>query len=212
MDESRRVGFYLRVSTATGRQTVANQRHELQEAARRHRWTVVHEFVDHASGKQDKRPGFVALKHAVNRREIDVVAVSSVDRLARSTKDLCNFLDQLEAKNVHLYVHRSALDTATPHGRALFQMASVFSEFETALIRERIHAGLARAKAEGKRLGRPPISAIVEAQIREELAKGRSIRHVAQIVGVSSWTVHRVRKPRFTPVRARSERETDTEF
>ena len=88
------------------------------------------------------------------RREFDQVATWSVDRLGRSLQDLVVFLGELHAKGVDLYLHQQGIDTATPAGKAMFQMMWVFAEFERAMIIERGNAGLARARAQGKRLGR----------------------------------------------------------
>ena len=95
-----------------------------------------------------------------------MVAAWSVDRLGRSLQHLVNFLEELKAKDVDLYLHKQGLDTSTPAGRALYQMLGVFSEFERTMIQERVRAGLATAKANGKRLGRPPISSAKEKRIR----------------------------------------------
>jgi len=123
----------------------------------------------------------------------DLVAAWSVDRLGRSLQQLLSFLSELHAKGVDLYLHQQGVDTSTPAGKALFQMLGVFAEFERAMIVERIRAGLRRAVAEGKRLGRPRVSSEVESAIRRELAKGRGIHAVAQAVGVGAGTVQRVR-------------------
>ncbi len=94
---------------------------------------------------RDQRPGLDALLKAVTRREVDLVAAWSVDRLGRSLTDLLGLLTELHAKGVDLYLHQQGLDTSTPSGRAMFQMMGVFAEFERAMIRERVMAGLARA-------------------------------------------------------------------
>jgi DNA invertase Pin-like site-specific DNA recombinase len=123
--------LYLRVSTDG--QSVENQRLALQEAAVRHRWRVVAEFVDHGiSGakSRDQRPGFDRLLKGIARRDFDVVAAWSVDRLGRSLQDLMGFLGEMHAKTIDLYLHRQGLDTGTPAGKALFQMLGVFGEFE----------------------------------------------------------------------------------
>ena len=144
--EDRRVGLYLRVSTDD--QTVENQRQALIEAAAHRKWRVVEEFVDNgvsgAKGR-DKRPGFDRLLKAVVRREVDVVATWSVDRLGRSLQHLVGFLEELDGAGCDLYLHQQALDTTTPAGRAMFQMRGVFSEFERSIIRSRVKAGMARA-------------------------------------------------------------------
>jgi DNA invertase Pin-like site-specific DNA recombinase len=106
-----------------------------------------------------------------------------VDRLGRSLRDLVAFLDELHAKGVDLYPHRQGLDTSTPSGKMLFQMLSVFSAFEAALIRERVRSGIARARSQGKRLGRPRLSAGRERRIRDLLAAGIGIIKTARIVG-----------------------------
>ena len=186
--------LYLRVSTDG--QSVDNQRLALQEAAVRHRWRVVAEFVDRgisgAKGR-DQRPGFDRLLKGIARRDFDVVAAWSVDRLGRSLQDLIAFLGEMHAKEVDLYLHQQGLDTSTPAGKALFQMLGVFGEFERAMIRERVNAGLARARAKGVQLGRPRVLEDVEAAIRAGLASGMGIRKVAAQVGVGTSTVQRVK-------------------
>ena len=152
----KRVALYLRVSTSE--QTTRNQRRELHAVSERHGWSVVATYEDAgisgAKGR-DERPGFDRLMVAVARREIDMVAAWSVDRLGRSLTDLLGFLTDLHAKGVDLFLHQQGLDTSTPSGRAMFQMLGVFAEFERAMIRERVMAGLARARADGKQLPRP---------------------------------------------------------
>src|SRR5438105_2787108 len=142
------VALYLRVST--GEQTVENQRRELLAAANRRGWRVVAEFCDEgisgANGR-DKRPGFDRLHRAITRRQFDIVAAWSVDRLGRSLQDLVAFLGELHGAGVDLYLDRQGIDTSTPAGKALFQMLGVFAEFERSIIQERIAAGIARARA-----------------------------------------------------------------
>src|SRR5262249_38378776 len=141
---SRRVALYLRVSTIE--QTTKNQRRELEGVAKRHGWSMVAVFEDAgisgAKGR-DARPGLDALMKAVARREIDMVAAWSVDRLGRSLTGLLELLTELHAKKVGLYLHQQGLDTSTPAGKAMFQLMGVFAEFERAMIRERVLAGLA---------------------------------------------------------------------
>src|SRR5262250_1986010 len=155
---AKRVALYLRVSTKNG-QTVDNQRQALTEAiGGRKGWVIVDEFADKglsgAKGR-DKRPEFDRLLKAIVRGKIDVVAAWSVDRLGRSLQDLVGFLGELNAVGCDLYLERQAVDTTTPAGRALFQMLGVFAEFERAIIQERIHAGIARARAKGTKSGKP---------------------------------------------------------
>lgn len=151
---TRRVAIYTRVST--GGQTTANQLRELRAAAERLGHQVIAEFTDEGiSGARDGRPGLNKLLDGVTRGDFDKVMAWSVDRLGRSLPDLLTFMGELKAKGVDLYLHQQALDTSTPAGKAMFQMLGVFSEFEREIIRERVNAGLARARAQGKTLGRP---------------------------------------------------------
>src|SRR4051812_27678627 len=171
--KSKRAAIYARVSTDT--QDTDNQLRELRSVAERAGWQVVGEFVDHAiSGAKgrDKRPAFDRLLKAAERREIDLVAAWSVDRLGRSLQHLVGFLDEIHSRRIDLYLHQLGIDTGTPAGKALFQMCGVFAEFERAMIQERVKAGLARARADGKTLGRPKVSPEIEERIRELRAAG----------------------------------------
>jgi len=190
---SKRVALYLRVSTSE--QTTKNQRRELMAVAKRQGWDVVETFEDAGiSGAKGRtqRPGLDAMLRGVARRDFDLVAAWSVDRLGRSLQDLVSLLAEFHAKKVDLYLHQQGLDTTTPSGKAMFQMLGVFSEFERAIIRERIKAGLARARAEGKVFGRPRISEKVEAAIRAARRKGKGMRRIAREMGVGVSVVQRI--------------------
>jgi DNA invertase Pin-like site-specific DNA recombinase len=181
---SKRVAIYLRVSTTE--QTTSNQRRELQAVAKRHGWSVVRVFEDAgisgAKGRKE-RPALDALLKSVARREVDLVAAWSVDRLGRSLTDLLDFLRELHAKGVDLFLHQQGLDTSTPSGRAMFQMMGVFAEFERAMIRERVLAGLARAKEQGTSLGRRRLEdcdAGKVTAIKTALAAKTGVRQIAR--------------------------------
>lgn len=190
---AKRVAIYARVST--DRQTTAQQLNELRAVAKRHGWKIAGEYVDHGisgSKGRDQRPQLDALLKASARREFDVIAAWSVDRLGRSLMHLITLLDEIRGKGIDLYLHQQGLDTATPSGKALFQMCGVFAEFERAMIRERVRAGLTRAKAEGKRLGRPPVSAIIETRVRALRRKGKGMIAIAREIGCGVGTVQRI--------------------
>jgi DNA invertase Pin-like site-specific DNA recombinase len=192
----KRAAVYLRVSTVD--QTVANQEQALREAAERSGLEIVKVYRDHgisgAKGR-DKRPGFDALCRDATKRQFDVVMAWSVDRLGRSLQDLIGFLSELHALGIGLFLHQQGLDTRTPAGKAMFGMMGVFAEFERSIIQERVRAGLLRAKREGKRLGRPPISEEVRERIREALAGGMSVRKAASRFKVNPSTVQNISRP-----------------
>lgn len=191
----RRVALYTRVSTDN--QTTENQERELREIASRSGWEIVEVYRDHAiSGAKgrDQRPAFDALCKDATRRKFDLVAGWSVDRLGRSLQDLVAFLSELHAAGVDLFLHQQGIDTTTPAGKAMFQMMGVFAEFERAMIRERVNSGLARAKAQGKTLGRPKIDEATEAAIAKALkAGGKGLHKVAAQFGVGTGTVQRIK-------------------
>lgn len=132
------------------------------------------------------------LKDAVRRR-FDVVMVWAVDRLGRSLPDLVATMQELHGAKVDLFVQQQALDTTTPSGRAMFGMLGVFAEFERSMIQARVNAGLARAKAAGKRLGRPKVEASVEDAIRARLEAGEGVLKVGRALGVGTSTVQRIK-------------------
>lgn len=190
-----RAAVYLRVSTDG--QTTDNQRLALATVAERRGWEVVRVYEDHgisgAKGR-DKRPGFDAAMKDALRRRFDVLAVWSIDRLGRSTATVSTALAELDAAGVAIYADREGMDATTPHGRAMLQMAAVFAELERGMIRERVNAGLTRAKAAGKVLGRPKVSNATEGAIRAALATGAGILKVAKQLGVGASTVQRVKR------------------
>lgn len=202
----KKVAIYARVSTDR-HQTVENQLVALQGVGERLGWVVVAVHVDEgisgAKGR-DRRPGFDALLRGVARREFDLIAAWSVDRLGRSLQDLLSFLNDIQARRIDLYLHQQGLDTSTPSGRMLFQMLGVFSEFERSMIRERVMAGLDRARSQGRRIGRPPIPVSKHESIRQALADGAGVRQVARLTGISPTAVSRIRQAML------AERQTDT--
>lgn len=190
---AKKVALYARVSTDG--QSVENQLMELRQVAEDAGWIVVGEYVDAgisgAKGR-DQRPQFDAMLKDAVRRRINMVAAWSVDRLGRSTQELGNFMAELHSTSVDLYLHRQGVDTTTPAGRAMFQMFGLFAEFERSMIVERVNAGLARAKANGKELGRPRVTGETEDEVRRLLAKGVGKKKIARTVGCGVSTVQRI--------------------
>ena len=191
----KRIALYLRVSTDG--QTTKNQRLELAKIAEQAGWEIVEVYEDQgisgAKGR-DQRPAFDKLCKDAAQRKFDMIAAWSVDRLGRSLQHLVTFLEELHGLGIDLYLHQQGIDTTTPAGKAMFQMLGVFSEFERAMIRERVNAGLARAKAEGKTLGRPKTSTDTEQAIIQALAKGgKGIQKIAKEFGVGTSVVQRIK-------------------
>jgi DNA invertase Pin-like site-specific DNA recombinase len=188
----KRVAFYIRVST--GEQTTENQRREVEAVARHRGWEVVAVYEDKgisgAKGRE-KRPQFDRMLKDAVRGKFDILAAWAVDRLGRSLQDLVATLGELREAGVDLFLRQQAVDTTTPSGRAMFGMLSVFAEFERAMIQERVKAGLARARASGRRLGRPKVAAD-ENGIRAAVQGGTSIRRTALQYGVSPAKVQRI--------------------
>ncbi len=193
LKKPRRVALYVRVSTKD--QTTEHQRRELNEVAERAGWNVVATFCDEgvsgAKGR-DRRPGLDALLKAVTQRKVDMVAAWSVDRLGRSLKDLVETLGDLQSAGADLYLHKQALDTSTPAGRAMFQMLGVFAEFEREMMLERVQASMETARANGKQIGRPKVAEEVEAGIAAMLAQGTGKLKIARTLRVGVSTVQRV--------------------
>jgi DNA invertase Pin-like site-specific DNA recombinase len=180
----KRAALYLRVSTDG--QTVDNQRLVLEAVCEQRGWQVVQTYSDNGvSGAKGRaqRPGLDAMLKDASRGRFDVVMAWALDRLGRSLLDLLDTLGELEAAGVALILHQQAIDTTTPAGRMFFQVTGAFAEFERAMIRSRVRAGLERAKARGVCLGRPKTGAKVEAVIRARLATGEGIKKVAKAVG-----------------------------
>jgi len=207
MAKTKCAALYVRVST--DQQTVENQVRELQQVAERRGWTVVEVYRDEgisgAKGRA-KRPGLDRMLKDAGRRRFDVVMAWAIDRLGRSLIDLLGTIEHLEAVGVDLYLDQQSIDTTTPAGRLLFQMAGAFAEFERAVIRQRVHAGIARAKdkiaRDGKftskagkvrtRLGRPGALPDQIEAARGHLAAGTGIGKTARLTGLGTGTVHKL--------------------
>lgn len=193
MNKKKRAAIYLRVSTLS--QTTENQVRELRKVAAQREWQIVDVYEDRgisgAKGR-DARPSFDRLHQDAARGKFDVVLAWSIDRLGRSLHHVVGFMAELGELRVDLYLHQQAVDSSTPAGKAMLSMCGVFAEFERGIISERVRAGLDRARAEGKQLGRPRISLDLERAIRKRRANGTGILKIAREVGVGVSVVQRV--------------------
>lgn len=185
--------IYARVSTKN--QTTDNQVGALEEVARNAGWQIDKIFIDHgisgAKGRRE-RPALDEMLSGVVRREISRVLVWDVSRLGRSLQDLISTLKEIQSTGASLYLHNQNLDTSTPSGEALFGMLAVFSSFERSMIKERVKAGLDRAKKEGKRLGRPPVRPYTKREIFDLKKLGMTQSAIAAKLKISQPLVSKV--------------------
>lgn len=184
-----RAALYLRVSTDG--QTTKNQRLALTRAAGLKGWDIVAVYEDAGISGWKGRAGRPGLDRALAEAGLyDVLMAWSLDRLGRSLIGLLDTLAELERSKVALFLDQQAIDTTTPAGRMFFQVIGAFAEFERSMIRSRVCAGLDRARASGKRLGRE--AKIDEAAIARHLEDGKSMNWVYREVGSMS-AVQRVK-------------------
>jgi len=186
--------IYCRVSTAS--QTAENQLLELRSVAHRMGYSIVAELIDNgisgAKGRDD-RPAFNRLHQMIQRREIDCVMAWSICRLGRSTSDLSSFMAEVQAAGVDLYIHQQSINTSTPAGRMVFGIFSALASWEREMIAERINAGLARAKAAGKKLGRPSnVNNSVRASVTVLRARGWSYHRIAKELRIGVATTQKI--------------------
>jgi DNA invertase Pin-like site-specific DNA recombinase len=193
----RRAALYVRVST--DKQTVDNQKLLLTQVAERRGWDVVEVYSDAGiSGAKERkdRPGLDQMLKDAQRGKFDIIMAWAIDRVGRSLFDLLGTIQHLEACGVDLYLDQQNIDTTTPMGKLIFQVTGAFAEFERSMIKQRIHAGLARARKHGTKsgapIGRAPVDPRAEAKVREALQKGLSYRAAAKAGGVSLGTVQRI--------------------
>src|SRR5437660_1514464 len=184
----RRAALYGRVST--GDQSTESQLHALRRYGEARGWGS-QEFVDHGvSGAKERRPALDRLVKGARARQVDVVVVTKLDRLARSTHHLVSLGRELATLGVDLVVLDQQIDSTTPAGRLLFHVLAAIAEFERDLIRERVKAGLERAKAKGVRLGRPSAE-VSKSQLHDLHRDGLSIGEIGRRLGVSRATIRR---------------------
>jgi DNA invertase Pin-like site-specific DNA recombinase len=190
--KQKRVGIYLRVSQSD--QTTDNQRIDLERVAGQRGWDIVEIYLDHAvSGKRDRRPALDRLRKDAMQGRLDVVAAWSIDRLGRSLANVVTLLADLTEQRIAVYLHQQQVDSTTTAGKAMLGMCAVFAEFEWNTTSDRIKAGQARARREGKRIGRPStVSARTRQRIRELRDQGIGMVRIAKQLGCGVSTVQRV--------------------
>ena len=182
-----RVGAYARVSTHD-QQTLPLQKRKIREYAKTRNLTIVHEYQEVGSGAK-LRPMREELMRAARRREIDFIIVWKLDRWGRSVADLVSTLNELRELGVGFVSLTEALDFSTPSGRAMAGLLSVFAEFERDIIRERVKAGIAHARAEGKAHGRPATAQAKAGEVRRLHQAGRNNSQIARQIKISRASV-----------------------
>jgi len=185
-----RAGLYARVSTQD-QQTIPMQTRALREHATRRGWKIALQVREIGSGAA-QREQREQLLEAARRREIDVVLVWRLDRWGSSVTDLLATLQELEHLGVGFVSLTEALDLTTPAGRAMAALLAVFAEFEREILRERVRAGLAHARQNGQRLGRPATAALRTAEIRKLYRAGVSKSEIARRVQIGRTSVRRI--------------------
>jgi putative DNA-invertase from lambdoid prophage Rac len=185
-----RAGLYARVST-NDQQTIPLQIRALREYATRRGWTIAQQMKEVGSGASERQLR-EKLLDAARRREIDVVLVWRLDRWGRSVTDLLATLQELEHLGVGFVSLNEALDLTTPAGRAMAALVAVFAAFEREILQERVRAGLAHARQNGKRLGRPATAALHTAEIRKLHRAGVSKSEIARRLNIGRTSVRRI--------------------
>ena len=185
-----RVGLYARVSTHD-QQTLPLQIRAMREYAAKRGWTIVAQIKEVGSGasRREMRTTLIA---AARRREVDVVLVWRLDRWGRSVADLVSTLQELQHLGVGFVSLTEALDLTTPAGRAMAGLLAVFAEFEREILRERVRAGLAHARLNGKRLGRPPSVVQKSTDARKLYRQGISKSEIARQLQIGRTSVRRL--------------------
>lgn len=186
----KRAALYVRVSTVD--QHPETQLRDLREYTKRRGLSIAGEYVDKGvSGSKARRPALDRMLDDARRRHFDVLAVWSCDRVARSTKHFLQVIDEIDSCGVEFVSLREAFDTTGPLGRAFLGIVAVLGEMERALIIERVRSGMARARAEGRQIGRARLD-VNRAQVVTDRRSGMSLTHVAKKYGISRASVCRL--------------------
>jgi putative DNA-invertase from lambdoid prophage Rac len=185
-----RAGLYARVSSHD-QQTLGLQSEAMAGYIKNRGWITTRQIEDVGSGSKD-RPGRESLLSAARRREIDVIVVWRLDRWGRSVADLMTTLRELLDLGVGFVSLAEALDLTTPSGRAMAGMLAIFAEFEREILRERVKAGIAQARKEGRPHGRPRTASLKAEEVRRLKANRVSHSEIARRLGIGRTSVRRV--------------------
>jgi len=188
------VALYARVSTYDKGQNLETQLQPLREYAQQRWRTIAGEYTDIVSWAKEKRTWLDTLLTDAHRKKFDMVCVFRFDRMSRSTKHLLNTLELFKSLGIEFVSYNEAIDTSTPAGQLMFTMISAFAQFEREIIKERVKAWMARAKNDGKKIGRPSIS--VAFWLKEKILtlkqQGQSLRKIADALSTKKSIVEKV--------------------
>jgi DNA invertase Pin-like site-specific DNA recombinase len=177
------------VSTGEDRQTSETQLQRLREYTDRRGFEATGEYVDIGGGRDEERPEYQRLLQDARQRAFDVVLVWRYDRFARSTQALIGALKEFQALGVDFISHQEQIDTTTPQDEMVFGFMASLAQFESALISERVKAGMQRAKEEGKHVGRPPIPEDTQAKVRQlHVEEDVSINQISERLDIAYGT------------------------
>ena len=188
---SQQVAIYERVSTEA--QSVEMQDLDLKQYCEQRRFGIYHIYIDHGvSGTRERRPGLDQLMTDARKRKFDTVLVWRFDRFARSTKHLVTSLEEFQHLGIAFVSFHENVDTNSPVGKVLFTIISAIAELERDIIAERIRGGLRRAKAMGKKIGRPSLRNPQQVEaVRQMRIEGKSYQAIAKALGVSKSAAHK---------------------
>lgn len=186
----KRCVIYVRVSTM--HQNTDSQLMELREVAKKQNLKIVSEISDKGiSGikSRDERDGFDRLHRVIEKKSADVILCWSIDRISRSMLDLAQFLESIQSSGIDLYCHQQNVNTNSPAGRLIFNIFSSLASWEREMITERVKMGIARARREGIKLGRPTnVNENTQKEVQDLRAKGWSIGRIAKHLKIGVGT------------------------
>ena len=190
MNQLKRVALYARVSTLDKGQDPETQLIQLRQYAHARNFEIVTEFIDYASGTTEDRTQYKLMMAAAKKRKIDVVLVWRCDRFARSTQALVNSLKEFQSLGIDFISYQENIDITTPTGELIFHVMASLAQFESSLISQRVKAGMARAKAQGKHIARPRIAKHLQQKIVDLQQAGLSLNKISKVLGIAYGTVY----------------------
>ena len=186
----KRVALYAMVSTLDKGQDPETQLIQLRQYAQNRNFKVIGEFIDYASGTTQDRIQYKLMMEAAKKRKIDVVLVWRYDRFARSTQALVNALKEFQSSGIDFISFQENIDTTSPTGELVFHVMASLAQFESSLISQRVKAGMARAKAQGKQISRPQLPIEQQRRIFKMRKQGFSINKISKQLGIAYGTVY----------------------